>query len=129
MFPHLFAPSRLRFALGTDGSASFANGDFGRKLRVTCAKVIFSATAKMQKNPLARAIQRFGRRIPRERDWLADGAVCCEPVSVVNSLIYRENTGKYIDFGHNLGSARPETAAAAEAFFRNSLQFVAGNYF
>jgi hypothetical protein len=46
-----------------------------------------------------------------------------------NSLIYRENTGKYIDFGHNLGSAKPETAAAAEAFFRNSLQFVAGNYF
>jgi len=46
-----------------------------------------------------------------------------------NSLIYRENTGKYINFGHNLGTVRPETAVAAEAFFRNSLEFVSGNYF
>jgi hypothetical protein len=44
---------------GTDGSASSANGDFGRELRVTCGKVIFSATAKMQKNPLALPIPRF----------------------------------------------------------------------
>jgi hypothetical protein len=43
----------------TDGSASFANGDFGRELRVTREKVIFSATADVQKSPLARAIQRF----------------------------------------------------------------------
>jgi hypothetical protein len=29
----------------TDGSASFANRDFGRELRVTYRKVVFSATA------------------------------------------------------------------------------------
>jgi len=33
--------------------------DFGRELRVTRGKVIFSATADVQKSPLARAIQRF----------------------------------------------------------------------
>jgi hypothetical protein len=60
-------------------------------------------------------------------DCVADGAVCCEPVSVANSLIYRENTGKFFDFGLNLGFARSETAAVADAFFGNSLKFGTGN--
>jgi hypothetical protein len=51
--------------------------------------------------------------------------VSCKP----NSLIYREDTGKYLNFGHNLRSAKSKTAAAAETFFGNSLEFVAGNYF
>jgi hypothetical protein len=48
---------------------------------------------------------------------------------VFNSLINRENTGKYFDFGQNLGSVRSETAAAAAAFFRNSLKFGTGKLF
>jgi hypothetical protein len=52
---------------------------------------------------------------------LADAAVSCEPVSKSNSLIYRENTGKYICFGVNLRSTRSENAEVADAFFRNSL--------
>lgn len=47
-----------RCALGMDGSASLANGDFGRELRVTLGKVILSATADVQKSPLARGILR-----------------------------------------------------------------------
>jgi hypothetical protein len=60
---------------------------------------------------------------------VVDSAVCCEPVSVPNSLINRENTGKDIDFLHNLGATRSETAAATDAFFRNSLKWETGNYF
>ena len=59
IFPHPVAPYRLQSALGTDGSASFANGDFGRELRVAHRKAGFSATADVQMSPLARAIQRF----------------------------------------------------------------------
>jgi len=41
----------------------------------------FSATTYMQKKPLARAIQQLERRISRDKDWVADDAVWCEPVS------------------------------------------------
>jgi hypothetical protein len=57
---------------------------------------------------------------------VVDGAVYCEPVSEENSLIYSENTGNFIDFGPDLRSARSETAAAADAFFRNSRKFGTG---
>jgi len=50
-------------------------------LRVTYRKVGFSATTYMQKKPLARAIQQLERRISRDKDWVADDAVWCEPVS------------------------------------------------
>jgi hypothetical protein len=59
----------------------------------------FSATANMQKKPLARAIRRFERRIPRDKDSVADDAVLCELLSASNSLIIRENTGNFRDFG------------------------------
>jgi hypothetical protein len=51
-----------------------ANGDFGREFAFTYRQVLFSATANMQKKPLARAIQPFGRRIPRDKDWVAEGS-------------------------------------------------------
>jgi hypothetical protein len=60
-------------------------------------------------------------------DWLMDGAVCCEPVSVSNSLIIRENTGNFFDFGLDLRSGRAETAVGADAIFGNSLKFGTGN--
>jgi len=44
-----------------------------------------------------------------------------------DSLIYRENTAKYFDFGLDLKSARPETAAVTGAFLGNSLENLTGN--
>jgi hypothetical protein len=58
---------------------------------------------------------------------MADGAVCCEPISAPNSLIYRENTGKFADLRSDLGSKRLETPAAIDAFLGNSLKFGTGN--
>jgi hypothetical protein len=55
-------------ARGTDGRASFANRDFGRVSRVICGNLIFSATVDLRNKPLARAIWRFERRIPRDKD-------------------------------------------------------------
>ena len=47
----------------------------------------------------------------------------------IDGLINRENTGKYIDFGLDLGFASTETAVVTDAFSRNSLKFGTGNYF
>ena len=58
---------------------------------------------------------------------LADGAVSCEPVSVSNSLIYRENTGNSSISGSDLMSDPSETAAAIDAFSLNSLRSGTGN--
>jgi hypothetical protein len=74
-------PSQLLSASGPNGRAKFANGDFGRELRVTRGKAIFSATTCMQKTPLARAIWRFERRIPRDKDWVAEQGGFEPPVS------------------------------------------------
>jgi hypothetical protein len=41
-------------------------------LPITFGKVGFSATANMQKKPLARAIRRFERRILRDKDSVAE---------------------------------------------------------
>jgi hypothetical protein len=62
-------------ASGTDGCASFANGDFGRELSLTYRKVIFSAATYVQKNALARAIRSFARSIGGDRDSVADDTV------------------------------------------------------
>jgi hypothetical protein len=40
-----------------------------------------------------------------------------------NSLIYRENTGKFLNFEPDLKSARIETAVATDAFPQNSREF------
>jgi hypothetical protein len=53
---------------------------------------------------------------------LADGAVCCEPVSTKYSLIYRENTGKFTDSGLIPTSYLSKTAAAIDPFSLNSLR-------
>jgi hypothetical protein len=66
---------------------------------------------------------------PQNADSMADGAVNCEPVSASNSLIYRENTGKFFDFRPDLMPGPSETAAAIAAFSLNSLESRAGNYF
>jgi hypothetical protein len=57
-----------------NGRAEFANRDFGSESRASYRKLIFSATTNMQKNALARAIQRFRRKISRDRDWVAEDA-------------------------------------------------------
>ena len=56
-----------------NGRAKFANRDFGCELRVICRKVTFSATTYMQMKPLVRAIRRFERKIPRDKDSVAEG--------------------------------------------------------
>jgi hypothetical protein len=62
--------------------------------------------------------------------WLADGAVLMRTARrQSNSLIYRENTGKFIDFGPDSTSYPSETAAAIYAFSLNSLRSGTGNYF
>jgi hypothetical protein len=76
-------------------------------LRVTYRKVGFSATTYMQKKPLARAIQQLERRISRDKDWVADDTVWCELLSQLNSLIIRENTGNYRDFGRPGAALQP----------------------
>src|ERR1019366_8203362 len=81
----------------------------------------------MRMNPQARAISLFRAENPQTRGLV--GGWCsllrtslCKP----NSLIIRENTGKFFDFGLNLGFARSETAAVADSFFGNSLKFGTG---
>jgi hypothetical protein len=60
-------------------------------------------------------------------DWVADDAVWCELLSASNSLIIRENTGNFIDFGLIRGSRNWETAVKIYAFSWNSLNFWTGN--
>jgi hypothetical protein len=62
-----------------------------------------------------------------DRDWLADEAVWREPLSASNSLIIREKTGKFVDFGpRGLDPQRKKTRFIA-GFWRNSLRNVTGN--
>jgi len=57
-----------------------------------------------------RTIFEFPAENAKIADCLADGAVLCELLSGSNSLIIRENTGNYRDFGHlgvELGPNKP----------------------
>jgi hypothetical protein len=60
---------------------------------------------------------------------VADGAVCGELLSGSNTLIIRENTGNYRDFGTLRARLYPRTPYLLAGFYRNSLPNVTGNYF
>jgi hypothetical protein len=62
-------------------------------------------------------------------DWLADGAVSCEPVSASNSLISREDTGNFRDLGPHGADLRPKKPCPLGGLRRNSLLNGTGNYF
>jgi len=51
-------------------------------------------------------------------DWMADEAVWCELLSVSNSLIIRENTGNFRDFGVLEPPRRRKTLVFSEIFLR-----------
>jgi hypothetical protein len=53
---------------------------------------------------------------PRNPDCLADDAVQCEPLSVRNSLLYRENTGNLTNFGAIKGDRLLENPAKTATY-------------
>src|ERR1039458_5287572 len=62
-------------------------------------------------------------------DWMADDAVRCELLSASNSLIIRENTGNFRDFGRLRAELQPKKPRLLWGFHRNSLLNRTGNYF
>jgi len=76
-----------------------------------------------------RTILEFPAENAKSADWLADGAVWCELLSALDSLIIRENTGNFRDFGClglDLHLKKPHLPSG---FCRNSLLNRTGNYF
>jgi hypothetical protein len=59
---------------------------------------------------------------------MVDGAVRCEPVSASNSLIIRENTGNFRDFGRLWADSKREKPCLLSGFRRNSLLKETGNF-
>jgi hypothetical protein len=62
-------------------------------------------------------------------DCVADDAVLCELLSASNSLIIRENTGNFRDFGRLGVELGPNKSCLLSGFCRNSLLNRTGNYF
>jgi hypothetical protein len=62
-------------------------------------------------------------------DSVADGTVRSVLLSASNSLIIRENTGNYRDFGHLGVELGPNKPRLLPCFCRNSLLNGTGNYF
>jgi hypothetical protein len=62
-------------------------------------------------------------------ECVADDAVLCELLSASNSLIIRENTGNYRDFGRLGVELGPNKSCLLWGFCRNSLLNRTGNYF
>ena len=60
---------------------------------------------------------------------MADDAVLCELLSASNSLIIRENTGNFRDFGRLGVELGPNKSCLLSGFCRNSLLNRTGNYF
>ena len=95
----------------------------------TARKWFSPVPPNLQKKPLARAIQQLERKISRDKDWVADDAVCCKLPSASNSLIIRENTGNFRDFGRLGVELGPNKPCLLSSFCRNSLLNRTGNYF
>jgi hypothetical protein len=51
------------------------------------------------------------------RDWLADDAVCCEPLSAPNSLLNREITGNFLDLDLNHADPASKKPPVRRRFF------------
>ncbi len=68
-------------------------------------------------------------RRPKIADSVADGAVRCVLLSASNSLIIRENTGNFRDFGRLEIELGPNKPCLLSGFCRNSLANRTGNYF
>jgi hypothetical protein len=76
-----------------------------------------------------RTIFKFSAENAKIADWVADGAVWRELLSGSNSLIIRENTGNFRDFGGLGVGLRPNNPCVLSGFCRNSLLKRTGNYF
>jgi hypothetical protein len=60
-----------------------------------------------------RVFQAERKRIPKTEDSLADDPVRCEPFSVRNSLLSRENTGNFSSLMTSLGKSLTKNTEVA----------------